>query len=396
MVSVRRVVPVLLLAMAIPAFAAPKASRSSSSRPPRDLHRVGDHSTAYNPPDPATYPPGAHTYTIKRGDTLWALANQFYKNAYLWPQLWEANTWITDAHWIYPGDVLLVEGEATTTTASTSTSSTSTQTTAEAGSPEVGTTPMPEPMRTTTGNNMVIESRPQPLGTEYDVYCYGYVGDPNEPLPNRINSAEDVETRYETGAVSQDISMSDGDLIFIDGGTSTGIVAGETYLVLEPKDFVNHPRTKAPIGRYNDYRGQVRILCADATRARAIVTKSCREIHVGARLKPLPQIPIPLVRVPPLPAFCDANSNKNRGVIISSLGFDEALGEGNLVTINLGKDDAIQPGDFMVVYRDSPNPGQPRQVLGEIGILTTENHTATAKVVEMRRSMTIGDEVEAR
>ena len=387
MVSVRRVVPVLLLAVAIPAFAAPKASRSSSSRPPRDLHRVGDHSTAYNPPDPATYPAGAQTYTIKRGDTLWALANQFYKNAYLWPQLWEANTWITDAHWIYPGDVLLVEGEAATAAATP-------PATADA-TPEVATTPMPQP-ELTTGTATPIVTRPQPLGTEYDVYCYGYVGDPNEPLPNRIESFEDVETRWEVGAVSQDISGSEGDLVSVAGGTSTGIVAGETYLIVEPQDLLTHPQTKAPIGRYNDYRGQLRILCADATHSRAIITKSCREVYVGARLKPLPQIPIPLVRVPPMPTWCDPNSNKNRGVIVSSLGFDEALGEGNLVTINLGKDDQVQPGDFLVVYRDNPVPGQPRQLLGEIGVLTTENHTATAKVVEMRRAMLIGDAVEAR
>src|SRR5713101_4666734 len=107
MVSVRRVAPVLLLVVAFPLAGAEK-----SSRPPRDLHRVGDHWTAYNPPDPSTYPAGAKTYTIKPHDTLWGLATQFYKNGYLWPQLWESNTWITDAHWIYPGDVLLVEGEA--------------------------------------------------------------------------------------------------------------------------------------------------------------------------------------------------------------------------------------------------------------------------------------------
>src|SRR6185436_1434926 len=93
MVSVRRVAPVLLLVMALPVFGAKK----SSSQPPRDLHRVGDHWTAYNPPDPSTYPAGAKTYEIKAGDTLWALAQQFYGNAYLWPQLWESNTWITDA-----------------------------------------------------------------------------------------------------------------------------------------------------------------------------------------------------------------------------------------------------------------------------------------------------------
>src|SRR3954469_11589048 len=146
MVSVRRVAPVLLLVMAMPIFA---AAKKSSSHPPRELHRVGDHYTAYNPPDPSTYATGAKTYTIKRGDTLWALANQFYKNAYLWPQLWEANTWITDAHWIYPGDVLLVEGERAAPAPAPPVP--------EGTGPEVGTTPMPEP-RLATGNALPIES----------------------------------------------------------------------------------------------------------------------------------------------------------------------------------------------------------------------------------------------
>src|ERR1051325_1057556 len=147
MVSVRRVVPVLLLVMAVPALAArPK----QSSHPPRELHRVGDHFTAYNPPDPASYPPNAKTYAIKQGDTLWALAKQFYGNAYLWPQLWESNTWITDAHWIYPGDVLLVEGEvsnaSTATTTAAGTAGTATPTGSDS-SPLSGGNPAPPPPR---------------------------------------------------------------------------------------------------------------------------------------------------------------------------------------------------------------------------------------------------------
>ena len=165
MVSVRRVAPILLLA-AIPVFGAARKA-TSSSHPPRELHRAGDHWTAYNPPDPASYAPNAKTYTIKQGDTLWNLAQQFFNNAYLWPQLWESNTWITDSHWIYPGDVLLVEGEAAQ--AASSTASTETV-------PSSGTTPSTggvtsTPEQVIAGGGAAATAAPVPLGTEADVYC---------------------------------------------------------------------------------------------------------------------------------------------------------------------------------------------------------------------------------
>ena len=140
----------------------------------------------------------------------------------------------------------------------------------------------------------------------------------------------------------------------------------------------------------------MRILCAEEMQSRAVITQSCREIKIGSRLKPVPQLPIPIARIPDLPAFCDAPSGRSMGYIIDSQDWDLALGEGNLVQVNLGRDDQLQPGDFLVVYRDSPISGQPRQILGEIGILTTESRTATGKIVAMRRTMLIGDYVERR
>src|ERR1051325_1168050 len=205
MVSVRRVVPVLLLVMAVPALAArPK----QSSHPPRELHRVGDHFTAYNPPDPASYPPNAKTYAIKQGDTLWALAKQFYGNAYLWPQLWESNTWITDAHWIYPGDVLLVEGEvsnastATTTaagTAGTATTTGSDSTLLSGGNP-VPTTSQETDLNTGAALGTIVPaaltSAPIPLATDADIYCYGYIGDPSDPMSHSHQPFEAFEDLY--------------------------------------------------------------------------------------------------------------------------------------------------------------------------------------------------------
>ena len=376
MVSVRRVAPVLLLVIvATTAFA-----QKQSSVPPRDLHRVGDHWTAWTPPDPSTYPPGARTHEIKAGETLWGLAQQYFNDGYLWPQLWESNTWITDAHWIYPGDVLLVESEAV---ASSST---------EVGS-ETGTT---------TGEGeqalalVVPESRPIPLGTEADIYCYGYIGAPNEALPNSIASHEDVEVKYVPRKDELSASSATGDLVYVTGGTATGLVAGETYVAVEPGELVRHPVTGELIGQQYDYVGQVKILCAEETTSRAMVMQACREFGVGARLKPMPQLPIPIAHIPNLPEWCDPPSGKTTGHIVGSKDWDLGLVEGNLVQIDLGTDDRISPGDFLTVFRPSPRADQPRMVLGELGVLTAESGTATAIVLQQRREMVVGDQVEVR
>ena len=46
-------------------------------------------------------------YTIQPGDTLWELSTSMLKNPYDWPQLWSFNEYITNPHWIYPGNRLV-------------------------------------------------------------------------------------------------------------------------------------------------------------------------------------------------------------------------------------------------------------------------------------------------
>ncbi len=387
MVSVRRVAPVLLLVIATSAFA-----QRQTSQPPRELHRVGDHWTAYNPPDPATYPAGAKTHTIVKGDTLWALAQQYYGNAYLWPQLWESNTWITDAHWIYPGDVLLVEGEGNAAAGTTP---------ADTGSEMADSDNAFSAAQTEDGlaiARVTPSGTPVALGTEADIYCYGYIGHPEEPMPNWVESHEDYEVKYLPGSNDPELpaSAAVGDLIFIHGDASTGLVAGETYLAVDPQQLVTHPVTGEVIGRQYDYVGQIRILCTENGRSRAMVTESCREIGIGARLKPIPQLPIPIARIPEMPAWCEAPTGRTTGFIVESRDWDLGLVEGHLVQVNLGSADQVEPGDFLTVFRPSPRSDQPRVVLGEIGILTTEAHTATGIIVASRRDMLVGDQVEAR
>ena len=62
----------------------------------------------WTPYDPPATPAGADWYTIQRGDTLSMLAQQKLGTWLLWPQIWDANPYIKDAHWIYPGDPLFI------------------------------------------------------------------------------------------------------------------------------------------------------------------------------------------------------------------------------------------------------------------------------------------------
>lgn len=45
-------------------------------------------------------------YVVKKGDTLWSISNHFLLNAWEWPEIWFVNGQVRNPHKIYPGDVL--------------------------------------------------------------------------------------------------------------------------------------------------------------------------------------------------------------------------------------------------------------------------------------------------
>ena len=90
-------------------------------------------------------------------------------------------------------------------------------------------------------------------------------------------------------------------------------------------------------------------------------------------------------------------SGKTQGAVVD-IGDDSAIaGENQLVSINLGTEHGMAPGNVLTVYKVMyPTVPTPRNVLGEVVVVAVQDKTATARVLYSRDAIMNGDRVEVR
>ena len=377
---------------------------SAADRPPQDLHQVGDHWTAWDPPVP---PEGAQVQIIQPGDTLWDLAAKLYKDPYLWPQLWENNRYILDAHWIYPGDPLVIG--PTVAPVDQLADGTGLDDEGEIGPPEEA--PEEAPIEGVQTSSAAAGS-PVPLGYESDVYCSGYIDDLDKPFPYRIIGSEFEKLGPDLDRGSSDVSIQGsygsvntarynltvGDVIYLDGGSQGGLAPGEMYTVVSPKQKVVHPKTREVFGRYYHYTGRVRVLSVQETTAIAEIVQACDPVLVGAALQPFEPEPVPLGRVAamrPINYPSPAQSLEDAPVILFTQDELVSLFQDHVAFIDRGADSDVTPGDVFTVYRLN-RPGLPPMPIGEVAVLSVQKKSSTVRVIQSKTALFVGDPLEPK
>jgi hypothetical protein len=331
-----------------------------------------------NPSYPTEVPEGTAYYIVVRGDTLWDISTRFLKSPYLWPQIWDQNKYITDAHWIYPGDPILLPKLAVV-------------------AEQAGLAPPP-------GEPEGLGEEEPPIGAgageagaaaalaavteEHALQCAQYV----------VKEREDeslIVVGSEQGADKS--ALSDRDIVYLNKGANSGVKAGDVYTLHHVAYPVRHPVSGRKLGTKVETTGWVKVIMVQEDTACAVVERTCGDIHAGDYLKPFEKVNVPMV-VRREPAECCAPANGKITRHVVDLQDDATIaGFGQFLTIDAGTDDGVAPGNVFSVYRILyPSLPSPRDAVGEATVVSVRERTATAKVTYSAKEIIVGDEVELR
>lgn len=251
-------------------------------------------------------------YTVKKGDTLWDISQRFIKDPYYWPNLWSHNPAVGNPHLIYPGQKLHIfdgrieiipVGEGVSDTPGTS------------GDPGAAVvTPEEIELLPTFGgaNSFISNTEVETLGSLLDT------------VDNRV-------------------MISTGDTVFLDIDDLDSVKIGDVYELITLGPQITHPVSGLPIGYQTFQLGTVKITDKTPSVAVATVNYALREITRDSKLRPYREIPS---RIPRLQADVLLE-----GYIVSDDIGKLAMGQWEVIQVDIGQDSGLQAGNRLDLYR---------------------------------------------
>jgi len=326
---------------------------------------------------PESIPEGASYYIIVKGDTLWDISKRYLGNAYLWPQIWDQNRYVSDAHWIYPGDPLILPKVALISERAG---------VGGEGIPGEGAEEEGLPGEAETG--VAAGTALFPISEEVTIQCAANI------VPNREDESLYVIGSEQGGGK---VGLVERDILYLNKGSNAGVRAGDVYTLNHMAYEVRHPVNGHKLGYKVEVTGWARVILVDEHTATLVIERSCADVHAGDYLKPYERVSVPLaVRRPP-PDRLTPPTGKVQGYVVDIADDAMIAGAGHMLSIDLGSEEGLAPGNMLSVYRIVyPTVPTSRNVLGEIAVVAVREKTATAKVMFSNDAIMAGDQVEVR
>ncbi len=355
-------------------------------------------------PEPSAPPAEKQSlYTIKPGDTLWDIANYFFKDPFLWPFIWKANPSITNPDLIYAGNTLAVPSLASVERAMQAPSGPAASkqlVEKQARAAEEAPAPAPE-QRPSEAVAAAPPARPRPLVSVAEEAPAGgekilLPEEEAQPVIDKysflsagfVNDVESVGSIVGP-AVPEKTIMGYDDIVYVRFNSGDNVNIGDKFLIYAPLQIVKHPRTREPYGRLIRGLGILQITAKDpaADVVTARITLSFDSIDGGSLLTPYQE--------PTLVFESAGNKAKDiSGYILEVTDRRTISGQTDVVYLDKGRADGVDPGDKFIVYNEPAKRGYPKEMIGEVQVFLVKERSSTAVVRKSSDALQRGQVVD--
>ncbi len=333
-------------------------------------------------------------YTVVKGDTLWDISNKFFKDPWKWPEIWGMNKDdIKDPHWIYPGDIIVLDRNAKTIhigelpPPQAEAAATSAPAAAEtADKPVIANIPL-------NGDTNTVKLQPKIRVLERNDAVSSIPAKIIAPFLNRPLVVEEDYLKHApviVGSVENRNLLSFGDTAFVDGLPTD---QGNNWQIFRPGQELVDPETGDTLGYEAVYLGDANVIKFDKV-STVTISKSVLEIYKGDYLvqssSALPPNIVP--RSPPV---------QIKAKVMSVFGGMDQAGQYSVITINKGHSDGLDVGHVLALYKESEiskfqgdEYKLPALRYGLVFIFRTFDKISYALVMEVKLPVKVNDDVE--
>ena len=289
-------------------------------------------------------------YIIKKGDTLWDIANYFFKDPEKWLKIWEKNLYITNPDLIYPGNKIWFRPE----TQKQAQHQESASIHIERKKPKIIIKPVER--LTPPKNNKILMTAlmHQDFIAPHKQQGVGYV----------------------LGARDDRLNFGIHDLIYLK--ITYPVHTGDHFDVFRDGDPVWDVKHEKVVGLLVEHLGVVKILSEEQGVYRAVITQGFQEIMRGDRIKPAQAINPNIVPQAPKQHIV--------GRVLYIQNHGSAAGQNQIIGINRGLSDGLKTGSTLSIYRSG------RRIVDqtkERDITLPQEHIADIMVLKAQRDASL-------